>query len=161
MTRAVGSVLALVVLLGLACADDGNDHAYRQRRAEQLAAEFRASQESAAAAASSDPGAGTTSETPVVEPTGLVVPVIALDNTFRPEIVEISVGDEVLWENRGMNEHNVLRVEGDGWGVEVDDFQPGDVYAHVFTEPGEFRYFCSIHGTEDVGMIGTVIVVSS
>ena len=95
---------------------------------------------------------------PTVEPTGVVVPVFALDNSFRPEVIEISVGDEVLWENRGLNEHNALSVVGDDWGVEVEQFQPGDIYAHVFTEPGEYTYFCSIHGNETVGMVGTVIV---
>jgi plastocyanin len=95
---------------------------------------------------------------PPVESTGVIVPVIALDNTFRPQVIEIDVGDEVLWENRGLNEHNALSVEGEEWGVEVEAFQPGDIYAHVFTEPGEYRYYCSIHGNEDIGMIGTVIV---
>lgn len=95
---------------------------------------------------------------PEVEPTGVVVQVIALDNSFRPQVVEVAVGDEVAWQNRGMNEHNVLRVEGEGWGVEVADFQPGAVYSHVFTEPGEYRYYCSIHGSTEVGMVGTVVV---
>jgi plastocyanin len=94
-----------------------------------------------------------------VEPTGVVVPVVALDNTFRPQVIEIRVGDEVLWENRGQNEHDVLSVER-AWGVEVASFQPGDVWAHVFTEPGEYRYYCSIHGNESVGMVGTVVVTA-
>ena len=58
----------------------------------------------------------------------------------------------------GHRDRERLPVEGAAWGVEVDGFQPGDVYAHVFTEPGEYRYYCSIHGNEDVGMVGTVIV---
>jgi plastocyanin len=28
----------------------------------------------------------------------------------------------------------------------------------VFTEPGEYPYHCTIHGTTTVGMIGTVVV---
>ena len=94
-----------------------------------------------------------------VAATGVVIPVIALDNSFRPQAVEVGVGDTVEWENRGENEHNVLSIQGGGWGVEVTDFQPGDVYSHVFTEPGEYAYFCSIHGNEQVGMIGTITVV--
>ena len=89
----------------------------------------------------------------------VVVPVIALDNTFRPQTVEVHVGDAVEWENRGSNEHNVLSIESDTWGIEVTDFKPGDVYSHVFTEPGEYAYYCSIHGNESVGMVGTVTVV--
>ncbi|MGH9114125.1 MAG: cupredoxin domain-containing protein [Acidimicrobiales bacterium] len=82
----------------------------------------------------------------------------ALDNSFTPENIQVTVGTEVVWTNRGRNEHNALHVEGDDWGVEVDDFQPGDVYSHTFDEPGVYRYYCSIHGTADAGMIGTVVV---
>ena len=68
-------------------------------------------------------------------------------------------GPEVLWENRGRNDHNVLPVdETEDWGAQTEDFVPGDEYARVFDTPGEYPYYCSIHGTTDVGMIGTVIV---
>src|SRR5262245_43653190 len=53
-----------------------------------------------------------------VAPTGVVVPVVALDNSFRPQALEVHVGDTVSWENRGNNDHNVLSVETGEWGVE-------------------------------------------
>ena len=84
--------------------------------------------------------------------------ITALDNSFRPENIEIAPGTEVVWTNKGRNEHNVLHVDGDDWGVEVDDFQPGATYSHTFDEPGVYRYYCSIHGTTDAGMIGTIVV---
>src|SRR5262245_37520988 len=103
--------------------------------------------------------ASTSSTAPAtVAPTGVVVQVSALDNTFRPQAIEVHVGDAVEWENVGANDHNVLFVEGEGWGVQVDDFAPGAVFSHVFTEPGEYSYYCSIHGNETVGMVGTVEV---
>jgi plastocyanin len=85
-------------------------------------------------------------------------PVNALDNSFMPENIQVTAGTEVVWTNKGRNEHNALHVDGDDWGVEVDDFQPGDVYSHTFDEPGVYRYYCSIHGSTDAGMIGTVVV---
>jgi plastocyanin len=85
-------------------------------------------------------------------------PVSALDNSFRPENIQVTAGTEVMWTNKGRNAHNALHVDGDDWGVEVDDFQPGDVYSHTFDEPGVYRYYCSIHGSTDAGMIGTVVV---
>ena len=91
-------------------------------------------------------------------PTGVVVAVVALDNSFRPQALEVHVGDTVSWENRGTNDHNVLSIETGEWGVEVTDFAPGAVYTHVFTEPGEYAYYCSIHGTDKAGMTGTVTV---
>ncbi|HEY8527085.1 MAG TPA: plastocyanin/azurin family copper-binding protein [Acidimicrobiales bacterium] len=84
--------------------------------------------------------------------------ITALDNTFRPENAQVPAGTEVVWTNRGRTEHNVLSVEGEDWGVEVEDFQPGASYSHTFEEPGVYRYYCSLHGTEDAGMIGTLVV---
>ena len=85
-------------------------------------------------------------------------PVNALDNSFMPENIQVKAGTEVVWTNKGRNEHNALHVDGGDWGVEVDVFQPGDVYSHTFDEPGVYRYYCSIHGSTDAGMIGTVVV---
>ena len=175
-----GLIVAVVTPLVLAaCGDDANDAgvATRQLESRLAAAQARTDDEPASTETTSDvttvdgaeatsaPGTTGTAATPVttaptVEPTGVLVPVIGLDNSFRPQVVEVNVGDEVVWENRGINEHDVLMVQDSAspFGVEVADFQPGDVYSHVFTEPGEFNYYCSIHGNETVGMVGTVIV---
>jgi plastocyanin len=133
--RFASALAAGAMLLVVGCADDGDS----------------------ASASTSSPA--TSSPATSVARTGVVVSVTALDNTFRPDLIEIDVGDEVLWENRGLNDHDVLYVDGDDWGVEVEGFGPGAAYAHVFTEPGEYRYYCSIHGNEIVGMVGTVVVV--
>lgn len=84
--------------------------------------------------------------------------VVAIDNTFRPNSLTVAVGTEVRFVNRGRNEHDALSVEGDTWGVESVDFGPGDEYVHVFDEPGTYRYYCSLHGTADVGMVGEIVV---
>jgi plastocyanin len=156
----------MIALVG--CADDANDHGTAARRLEARAEEARLSP-TVTVDAASDQASDDVSVVPErsveqlassVEPTGVVVQVLALDNTFRPDRIEVQVGDEVLWENRGLNEHDVLYVQDSTspFGVEAARFQPGDVYTHVFTEPGEFHYYCSIHGTETVGMVGTVVV---
>jgi plastocyanin len=84
--------------------------------------------------------------------------VTALDNTFRAAGIEVQPGTTVTWANKGRNDHDVLPVEGDAWGVEVEGFGPGDTYSTTFDEPGVYRYYCSIHGTTDEGMVGTVVV---
>jgi len=89
---------------------------------------------------------------------GVTEDVGVLDNTFRPEEASVAAGTEVVWENGGRNDHNVLPVEGDDWGVEADAFAPGDVYRHRFTEPGTYAYYCSLHGTTTNGMVGTIVV---
>lgn len=92
-------------------------------------------------------------------PNGEVLGVRSLDNSFIDEVVEVEAGTEILWTNNGRNEHNVVPVdETEEWGVETTDFQPGDEYARVFDVPGEYPYYCSIHGTPEVGMTGTIVV---
>lgn len=109
-----------------------------------------------AGACGDDDSSGEAGDVSLVE--GVEVEVSAIDNTFRPEEIEIAAGTEVRWTNDGRNIHNVLPVEGEAWGVEVDDFEPGDEYRHRFTEPGTYPYYCSLHGTTTAGMIGTVVV---
>lgn len=86
------------------------------------------------------------------------VEVGVLDNTFRPERIEVAAGTEVVWENGGRNDHNILPVEGDAWGVEASMFAPDDTYRHRFTDPGTIAYYCSLHGTTTKGMVGTIVV---
>lgn len=169
---AVACLLIPLIVVVTACEDDGNDRAMLEaRRERQLQDAGRTLADSgfglggnrpagsSSDASSSSGDSGSSAESANQPPaTGDTVEVIALDNSFRPQQIEIAVGDAVMWENRGINEHNVLSVEGEGWGVEVEDFAPGATYSHVFTEPGEYRYYCSIHGSQAVGMVGTVIV---
>lgn len=84
--------------------------------------------------------------------------VAALDNTFDAPVIQVARGTTVRWANRGRQDHDVVPVEGGGWGVGADRFHPGDVYEHTFDEPGTYAYYCTIHGTPDRGMIGTIIV---
>ena len=180
MSRCVYLTLAAGLIAMLtACGDDAPDQAFQGERAAALAAEYRAGTTvpaepaPSATTAPESPSVPAASTVPVatdpvvtVTPTGVVVPVIALDNSFRPEQLTIQVGDEVLWENNGRNEHNVLNIESadegfeaDGaWGIDVEAFQPGDVFSHVFMKPGTYRYYCTIHGNTEVGMVGTIIV---
>ena len=161
-------VLAGAAVL-MSCGDDANDQGLVARQLAEQAAAARAAAPTATTVPTSigerddaaTRSASATSAPPsTVETTGVIVPVLAIDNSFRPDVIEVEVGDEVLWENRGLNEHNVLYVQDSAspFGVEAAQFQPGDVYTHVFSEPGEFHYYCSIHGNETVGMVGTVVV---
>lgn len=84
----------------------------------------------------------------------------AADNTFEPPFVEISPGTEVTWENVGRNEHNVTPVEdGSFEGVDTEQFAPGGSYAYTFEEPGDYAYYCTIHGTPTRGQRGVIRLV--
>ncbi len=105
---------------------------------------------------------------------GEVVTIQALDNSFRPVDFEIAAGTEVMFDNRGRNDHNILpdTVKDDAgltallasgtspsaWGVASTDFVPGDTYSHLFNVSGTYNYYCSIHGAPGAGMYGTLVV---
>lgn len=92
---------------------------------------------------------------------GKVETVIVLDNNFLPEALTISAGTEVVWENNGRNDHDVIPVDdldAVTWGVKSEAFVPKATYSHVFDQPGTYSYFCTIHGTATAGMVGTIVV---
>lgn len=96
-----------------------------------------------------------------------VAEVAARDNVFVPQEIRIDPGTTVEWTNAGRNDHNVLDAT-EGWsdatalppdfGAPTEEFVPGDSYAFTFEEPGTYAYYCSLHGTPNSGMIGTVVV---
>ncbi len=87
-----------------------------------------------------------------------------LDNTFTPEMVTVTVGQPVIWENRGRNAHDILPVDESlgSWGVaDKTKFEPKDTFETTFTKPGIYSYYCSLHGTSKAGMVGTIIVTAA
>ena len=97
---------------------------------------------------------------------------------FRPERIEVSVGETVVWRNTGSRAHTVTAYENaipdgaayfasggyesqsaaeDGWmsgfGGAIESRQ---TYEHTFDVPGEYGYYCVPH--EPSGMVGTVVV---
>jgi plastocyanin len=129
--RRVGSLAGVLALL-TACNDDGPG---------------AAPTEVASPSASATVGTAPVAETVTVQ---------SIDNTFRPERLEVAPGTEVVWTNNGRNAHDIASEFG--FGVTAADFAPGDEYRHVFTDPGEYPYYCTIHGTATAGMIGTIVV---
>jgi plastocyanin len=97
---------------------------------------------------------------PVAEWSGPRVDVEAIDNAFHPRVVEVAAGTMVVWRNTGENEHDVVPVNDDSWGAQRHSFPPGSEYGHVFHEAGEFDYYCTVHGTTTIGMVGTVVVTA-
>lgn len=121
-----------------------------------------------------DDDVGITTTVATVPPNGESITIQVLDNSFRPSDFEISAGTEVVFDNRGRNDHNILpeSVEDDAgltallasdvspsaWGVVSTDFAPGQTFSHVFTAPGVYPYYCSIHGAPGAGMYGVIRV---
>ena len=98
-----------------------------------------------------------------------------LANAFRPQQIEVSVGDTVVWGNTASRGHSVTAYadglpEGAAYfasgGFDTEDaarngypdgnIVSGETYSHTFETPGDHRYFCIPH--ERGGMVGTVVV---
>lgn len=83
------------------------------------------------------------------------------DNSFAPATVTITAGDTVTWTQSGANPHSVTADDG-SFDSSPDCppacMGPGAEFAHTFEDPGEFGYYCKIHGSPGQGMAGTVIV---
>src|SRR5579872_356220 len=88
--------------------------------------------------------------------------------TFSPANIEVTAGSRVVWRNSSGTVHNV--VDDDAKAMNTSDvalppsvrpfdsgyLQPGQSYEHVFTQPGIYRYVCTLH--EANGMKGVILV---
>ena len=104
-----------------------------------------------AVAATATPAQAARVPTITAVPGRVPVRIIARDNRFDPEYVEVQSGTLVRWENRGANDHDVV---ADDLAFESPVFRPGQTYQYVFGQPGAFTYLCDLHE----GMIGTITV---
>ena len=118
--------------------------------------------------------AAVTTTIATVPPNGESITIQVLDNSYRPSDYEIKAGTEVVFENRGRNDHNILpeSINDDAgltallasdmsptaWGVPSTAFTPGDSFTHLFNVPGVYKFYCSIHGAPGAGMYGTLTV---
>ena len=94
---------------------------------------------------------------------GDIETVDALDNNFRPQVLTIRAGTAVEFVNVGRNVHNVVPADdktATTWGVLDAGFQPKGTYTYVFTRPGTYQYYCTIHGTPTAAMFGTINVTA-
>ena len=94
-------------------------------------------------------------------PTPQVVKVV--DDEFSPRVLRVEPGTTVIWESGGANNHNVIASNGSWQAISSDYFEygiitKGDQYEHTFNEPGVYEYYCPYHGTNNKGMVGTIVV---
>jgi len=90
------------------------------------------------------------------------------DMGFVPAAITVNAGDKVVWKNSSPVIHNVVddaskalsridvKLPSGARPFDSGLLQPGQSYSRVFTEPGIYRYVCTLH--EGSGMKGVVIV---
>lgn len=70
---------------------------------------------------------------------------------YKPETINIKVGDTVTWTNYDRMLHNVKFKK-----FRSKFLRKGKKFSHTFKEAGSFSYYCTPHRTR--GMTGIVIV---
>ena len=87
------------------------------------------------------------------EPTKVVIPngaAIQKDGQiyYDPQIIDVTVGTTVAWENIDNTIHSVTSGTPDAGGDEKFDSEmmnAGDIYKFTFTDVGSYDYFCIFH----------------
>lgn len=99
-------------------------------------------------------------------------------SAFRPEEIEVGVGDRVTWANTGSRNHSVTayasgiparatyfasggfdseKAARDAWfGRGRGVISSNETYEHAFPVPGRYEYFCIPH--EPTGIVSTIVV---
>ena len=85
-----------------------------------------------------------------IDPDRPHIPVV--DFAYDPPEIRIRPGVRVTWTNDGVEGHDVTGYGGEAWGSGA--MGPTATYSRVFSEPGRFDYFCTIHPE----MRGTIFV---
>ena len=84
----------------------------------------------------------------------------AIDNSFKTEFTEVRAGSKITFRNDGRNDHNVIPVvEGQFDPVETERFGPGAETTITFEDPGDYVYYCSLHGSVANGLKGMTGVI--
>ena len=83
---------------------------------------------------------------------GLVI-IGANDYFFYPNVLTLTVGSTVRWENRGAEMHDVT-MNAPGWNTPY--LSSGDTYDFTFKTEGVYDYTCAIHSPD---MRGTLVVI--
>ena len=75
--------------------------------------------------------------------------------SYSPKIVEVPVGDTVVWTNKAFATHTATS-DDDGKAFDTGEIKPDETSSPVkFEKEGEFKYHCKIHGKS---MSGTIVV---
>ena len=70
---------------------------------------------------------------------------VRIDNfSFGPTQITVARGTKVVWSNQDDIPHTVM-AEANPKDFKSPALDTGEVFSHVFTSAGTFRYFCSIH----------------
>ena len=143
--RAVAIVLALTAALGAAACSSSD------------------SASSSTSMAGHDAGSGNDGGldlSAAVDLTGkTTVEIQVKDNYYEPKVFTVDPGTKVTFKNEGNNAHNVIPVQDGAFpAITTGNLDPGVSASITAPAPGEYRFYCSIHGSPNKGQRGAMIV---
>ena len=81
------------------------------------------------------------------------------DNFYEPKVFTVDPGTKVTFKNVGNNAHNVVPVQDGAFpAITTGNLDPGMSASITAPAPGEYRFYCSIHGSPNKGQRGAMIV---
>ena len=86
-----------------------------------------------------------------IEITADVVTVEMINILFAPKAIKVKPGTTVTWVNKDPVVHNVIAI--DGTFRSEDEVQPGGTFTFRFDSPGRFRYVCTFHPPNQIGIV--------
>jgi plastocyanin len=90
---------------------------------------------------------------------GIIVSIVgnSEQNSYKPNPIEIKVGDTVTWINNDSSPHTVTSSSDEGnITFDSDVLRRGETFSFTFDQEGQYPYFCTLHPN----MIGTVVVTA-
>jgi plastocyanin len=88
---------------------------------------------------------------------------------YLPEVLQVRVGDTVVWRNTSNLVHTVtadparvrdpamVSLPAGAAPFDSGSMQEGDIFRHTFTVPGTYTYLCAPH--DRMGMVGRIVVM--
>ena len=79
------------------------------------------------------------------------------NNRFEPANLTVPLGTTVTWSWVG-GFHDVTPTGNPVFTPSGAPVPSPNAYSHTFSSPGTYLYFCSVHGSANSGMRGTIVV---
>jgi len=79
-------------------------------------------------------------------------------NAFNERFFRVDPGTEIVFENNGVNPHNVTASAEGAFETIPKEALEESRQALILDAEGDYPFFCSLHGTETRGQTGYVIV---
>ncbi|MFN8039245.1 MAG: cupredoxin domain-containing protein [Acidimicrobiales bacterium] len=142
---AVASALALATVLGIAACSSSDSSS--------------GSSASTAGHDASGSDGGLDLSSPVDLTGKTAVEIQVKDNFYEPKVFTVDPGTKVTFKNVGNNAHNVVPVQDGAFpAITTGNLDPGMSATITAPAPGEYRFYCSIHGSPNKGQRGAMIV---